>query len=209
MKLYDYAASQNAWKVRALLQHLGIAYESVPVGIFRGESHTPDFFVKNPAGAVPVLEPQPGLFIAESNAILCYLAEGTRYFPQDRLRRAKILQWLFFEQSYVEPTIGSLRFWRLTGRFESRKPEAPARERMAMTALQALERELAKRPYLVGDYSIADIAVFAYSHRAEEAGFDLAPYPAFRRWIRHIENEQKPLPPVIPYTVDPDSCHSL
>ena len=209
MKLYDYAASQNAWKVRALLQHLGIAYESVPVGIFRGESHTPDFFVKNPAGAVPVLEPEPGLFIAESNAILCYLAEGTRYFPQDRLRRAKILQWLFFEQSYVEPTIGSLRFWRLTGRFESRKAEAPARERMATTALQALERELAKRPYLVEDYSIADIAVYAYSHRAEDAGFDLAPYPAFRRWIQLIEKEQKPLPPVIPYSVDPDSCHSL
>ncbi len=209
MKLYDYAASQNAWKARALLQHLGAAYESVPVAIFRGESHTPDFFAKNPAGAVPVLEPMPGIFIAESNAILCYLAEGTRYFSQDRLRRAKILQWLFFEQSYVEPTIGSLRYWRLTGKYEARKAEAPAREKMATTALQALECELEQRPYLVGDYSIADIAVYAYSHRAEDAGFDLAPYPAFQRWIKHIENEQGPLPPVIPYSVDPDSCHSL
>ena len=209
MKLYDYPASQNAWKARTLLKYLGITYESVPVAIFRGESHSQEFLARNPAGAVPVLEPTPGIFIAESNAILCYLAEGTPYFPQDRLLRAKILQWLFFEQSYVEPTIGSLRYWRLTGKYEARKAEAPARERMAKGALQALERELAERPYLVGDYSIADIAVFAYGHRAEDAGFDLASYPAFRRWIRHIENEKGPLPPVIPYSVDPDSCHSL
>jgi glutathione S-transferase len=209
MKLYDYAASQNAWKARTLLQHLGIPYESVPVAVFRGESHSPEFLTRNPAGAVPVLEPEPGIFIAESNAILCYLAEGTRYFAQETLRRAKILQWLFFEQSYVEPTIGSLRYWRLTGKYEQRKAEAPARERMATTALQALERELAQRPYLAGDYSIADIAIYAYSHRAEDAGLDLAPYPAFRRWVSHIENEQGPLPPVIPYSVDPDSCHSL
>ena len=209
MKLYDYPASQNAWKVRALLKNLGIACESVPVAIFRGESHSQEFLAKNPAGAVPVLEPAPGIFIAESNAILCYLAEETPYFPGDRLIRAKILQWLFFEQSYVEPTIGSLRYWRLTGKYEARKAEAPARERMARGALQALERELAKRPFLVGDYSIADIAVYAYSHRAEDAGFDLAPYPAFRRWIRHIEKEKGPLPPVIPYSTDPDSCHEL
>ena len=209
MKLYDYPASQNAWKVRALLKKLGITCESVPVAIFRGESHSDEFLIRNPAGAVPVLEPTPGIFIAESNAILCYLGEGTPYFSADRLIRAKILQWLFFEQSYVEPTIGSLRYWRLTGKYEARKAEAPARERMATGALQALERELAKRPFLVGDYSIADIAVYAYSHRAEDAGFDLAPYPAFRRWVRHIENEKGPLPPVIPYSVDPDSCHSL
>ncbi len=209
MKLYDYPASQNAWKVRTLLQHLGITYESVPVAIFQGESHTAEFLNRNPAGAVPVLEPEPGKFIAESNAILCYLAEGTRYFSGDRLNRARILQWLFFEQSYVEPTIGSLRYWRLTGKYERRKAEAPARERMATGALEALNRELARRPYLAGDYSIADIAVFAYSHRAEEAGFDLAPYPAFRRWIEHIKNEQGPLPPVVLYSADPDSSRDL
>ena len=93
---------------------------------------------------MPVLEPEPGKFIAESNAILCYLAEGTRYFAGDRVNRAKILQWLFFEQSYVEPTIGSLRYWRLTGKYERRKAEAPARERMATGALEALNRELAR-----------------------------------------------------------------
>jgi len=209
MKLYDYAPSQNAWKIRTLLQHLGLACESVPVAIFRGESHSPEFLAKNPAGAVPVLEPEPGKFIAESNAILCFLAEGTRYFSREPFRRAKILQWLFFEQGYVEPTIGSLRYWRLTGKYERRNAEAPARERMATGALQALNRELAGRLYLADEYSIADIAVFAYGHRAEEAGFDLGPYPAFRRWIQHIKNEQGPLPDVIPYSVDPDSSRDL
>ena len=209
MKLYDYAPSQNAWKVRTLLQHLGIAYESVPVEIFRGESHSPDFLVKNPAGAVPVLEPSPGVYISESNAILCFLAEETRFFATERLQRAKILQWLFFEQSYVEPTIGSLRYWRLTGKYEKRKAEAPARERMARGALEALNRELARRSYLAGHYSIADIAVFAYAHRAEDAGFDLSPYPHFRRWIQHIEKEQGPLPKVVPYSVDPNSSSDL
>ena len=209
MKLYDYAPSQNAWKVRTLLLHLGIAYESVPVEIFRGESHTPDFLVKNPAGAVPVLEPSPGIYISESNAILCFLAEGTRFFATDRLQRAKILQWLFFEQSYVEPTIGSLRYWRLTGKYEKRKAEAPARERMARGALEALNRELAGRSYLAGDYSIADIAIFAYAHRAEDAGLDLSPFHHFRRWIQHIENEQGPLPKVVPYSVDPNSIGDL
>src|SRR5262249_48345343 len=123
-----------------------------------------------------------------------------------RLRRAKILQWLFFEQSYVEPTIGSLRYWRLTGKYEQRRAEAPARERMATTALQALERELGQRPYLAGDYSIADIAVYAYSHRAQDAGFDLTPYPAFRRWISHIEKEQGPLPPVALIPIPATAC---
>ena len=209
MKLYDYAPSQNAWKVRVLLQHLGIACESVPVAIFAGESHSPEFLVKNPAGAVPVLEPSPGVYISESNAILCFLADGTRFFATERLQRAKILQWLFFEQSYVEPTIGSLRYWRLTGKYEKRKAEAPARERMARGALEALNRELAGRSYLAGDYSIADIAVFAYAHRAEDAGFYLSPYPHFRRWIRHIEKEQGPLPKVVPYSVDPNSAGDL
>ena len=209
MKLYDYAPSQNAWKVRVLLQHLGIAYESVPVAIFAGESHSPEFLVKNPAGAVPVLEPSPGVYMSESNAILCFLAEGTRFFATERLQRAKILQWLFFEQSYVEPTIGSLRYWRLTGKYEKRKAEAPARERMARGALEALNSELAGRSYLAGDYSIADIAVFAYAHRAEDAGFDLSHYPHFRRWIQHIEKEQGPLPKVVPYSVDPNSAGDL
>lgn len=209
MRLYDYAPSQNAYKVRMLLQRLGMTWETVPVAIFRGESHGPDFLARNPAGAVPVLEPEPGRFIAESNAILCYLADGTPYFPSERFRRAKILQWLFFEQDYVQSTIATLRHWKLTGKIANRKAEAPARERGGRHVLQILERELSQRPYLVDDYSIADIAIFAYAHLAEDAGYDLGEFPAFRRWIGHIKKEQGPLPPVVPYSVDPDSWREL
>src|SRR5947207_7201863 len=115
LRLYDYLPSQNAWKVRLLLNHLGLQYERVPVSIFEGESHTDAYLEKNPAGAVPVLEVEPGRFIAESNAILCYLAEGTSYLPADRFERAQVMQWLLFEQSYVEPQIRSHRYWTLTG----------------------------------------------------------------------------------------------
>ncbi len=209
MKLYDYGPSQNAYKVRMLLQHLGATWETVPIAIFRGESHSDVFLARNPAGAVPVLEPEPGRFIAESNAILCYLAEGTRYFAVDPFQRAKILQWLFFEQDYLQSTIATLRHWRLTGKLAAREAEAPARRRGGRKVLGILEPELTHRPYLVDDYSIADIAVFAYGHLAEDAGFDLAEFPAVRRWIRHIEKEQSPLPSVIPYSVDPDSVLEL
>jgi len=209
MKLYDYAPSQNAYKARMLLQHLGISYETVPVAIFRGESHQADFLERNPAGAVPVLEPQPGRFIAESNAILCYLAEGTRYLPAGRFERAKVLQWMFFEQDYLQPSIATLRHWRLTGKLAAHAAEAPAKERGGKRVLDILERELAERTYLAGSYSIADIAVFAYGHLAEDAGFTLAPYPAIRRWIERIKVDQGPLPPVVPYSTDPDSIREL
>ncbi len=209
MKLYDYAPSQNAYKVRMLLQHLGITWETVPVAIFRGESHGPEFLARNPAGAVPVLEPEPGRFIAESNAILCFLAEGTRYFSSDPFRRAKILQWLFFEQDYVQSTIATLRHWKMTGKIANRQAEAPARERGGRHVLQILEKELSGQQYLVEAYSIADIAVYAYGHLAADAGFDLGDFPAFRRWIGHIKNEQGPLPIVVPYSTDPDSWREL
>ncbi|TIV97699.1 MAG: glutathione S-transferase, partial [Mesorhizobium sp.] len=109
--LYDYLPSQNAWKVRVLLGLLGIAYETRQVSIFEGESRTGDFLKLNPAGAVPVLGLENGEAIAESNAILVYLAERTPFLPADRFSRAKVMQWLFFEQYHVEPVIGSLRFW--------------------------------------------------------------------------------------------------
>ena len=209
MKLYDYAPSQNAYKARMLLQHLGISYETVPVAIFRGESHGPDFLVRNPAGAVPVLEPEPGRFIAESNSILCYLADGTRYLPAEKFMRAKVLQWMFFEQDYLQPSIATLRHWRLTGKAEAHAGEVLAKERGGRRVLGILERELADNAYLAGDYSIADIAIFAYGHLAEDAGFPLAPYPGIRRWIERIRTEQAPLPPVVPYSVDPDSVREL
>lgn len=211
LRLYDYPPSQNAWKVRLLLNHLGLAYERVPVSIFEGESRTEAYLEKNPAGAVPVLEVEPGKCIAESNAILCYLAEGTPYLPQDRLERAQAMQWLFFEQSYVEPQIGSLRYWTLTGKLARRSEEMVAGKRAAsMRALAALERHLARRRFLAAErYTIADMAVYAYAAHAREAGLDLGPYPAFRAWRDRVEAQPGFLRERFPYSIDPHASREL
>lgn len=211
LRLYDYLPSQNAYKVRLLLAHLGIPYEQSFVSIFGGESRKPEFLAKNPAGAVPVLEPEPGIYIAESNAILCYLAEGTRYLPADRLGRARVMQWLFFEQDYVQPTIATLRHWTLTGKLARRAPEEVARRRGGGEhALDAIERGLAQRPFLGGaDYSIADMAVFAYAHRADEAGFDLSRRGVFNRWVERVKAEPGHLAEMFPYSIDPHSSREL
>lgn len=206
LTLYDYLPSQNAWKVRVLLGLLGIAYETKLVSIFEGESHTDAFLKLNPAGAVPVLGLEGGHAVAESNAILACIAEGTLYLPADRLARAKVMQWLFFEQYYVEPVIGSLRFWTLTGRLERNRALVAGKREAGVRALAALERGLAGTPFLVGDtLTIADIAVYAYSHRAEDCGFSLADYPAVAAWINRVRAAIGPGYPVHPYSVDPHS----
>src|SRR6185312_13745751 len=130
---------------------------------------------------VPAIRLEDGRVIAESNAILCYLAEGTRYLPADRYARATVMQWLFFERNYVEPQIGTLRHWRMTGKLARRSPELiEGRRAGAFKALRILERELAARPFIAGtDYTIADMAIFAYASRAEEAGISLEAYPNF------------------------------
>jgi len=203
LKLHDYLPSQNGFKIRLLLQHLGQPYQHVPVAIFQGESRTPEFLEKNPVGAIPVLEPQAGVYIAESNAILCYLAEGTAYLPAERLARARVMQWLFFEQYYVEPTIGTLRFWVLANKMKANEVLAAAKRSSGERALDALERHLSKHPFLANDsYSIADIAVFAYSHLAADAHFDLTSRPAFVRWIERVKTQSATLPAVYPYTPD-------
>jgi glutathione S-transferase len=203
LKLYDYLPSQNGFKIRLLLQHLGQPYQHVPVAIFQGEARTPEFLEKNPVGAIPVLEPEPGVHIAESNAILCYLAEGTTYLPAERLARARVMQWLFFEQYYVEPTIGTLRFWVLTNKERANEALAAAKRSAGERALDALERHLSRHPFLANDsYSIADIAVFAYSHLAADAHFDSSSRPAFVRWIERVKGQSAALPKVYPYTQD-------
>ena len=203
LKLYDYLPSQNGFKVRLLLQHLGQPYQHVPVAIFQGESRTPEFLDKNPVGAIPVLEPQPGVCIAESNAILCYLAEGTAYLPSERLARARVMQWLFFEQYYVEPTIGTLRYWTLVNKLKANQALAAAKRSSGERALDALQRHLNQHPFLANDsYSIADIAVFAYGHLAADAHFDLASRPAFVQWAERVKAQCKSLPKVYPYTPD-------
>jgi glutathione S-transferase len=142
LTLHDYLPSQNAWKVRVLLGLLGTPYQTRPVSIFEGESRTEAFLGLNPAGAVPVLELEDGRAIAESNAILTYLAEGTRFLPDDRYLRAKVMQWLFFEQYYVEPVIGSLRFWTLTGRLGQFAAMIEGKRQTAARVLSALQRAL-------------------------------------------------------------------
>jgi len=206
LTLYDYLPSQNAWKIRVLLGLLGIAHETRIISIFEGESHTDAFLKLNPAGAVPVLGLENGEAIAESNAILTYLAEGTRYLPSDRFRHAKVMQWLFFEQYHVEPVIGSLRYWTLTGRLERNQAMVAGKREAGLRTLVALERSLADTAFLVGDaLTIADIAVYAYSHRAEDCGFMLADYPAVSAWMGRVLEAIGPDYPVYPYSIDAHS----
>ena len=198
LTLYDYLPSQNGWKIRVVLGLLKISYRSRIVSIFEGESRSEAFLDLNPAGAIPVLEIEDGRTIAESNAILAYLAEGTPFLPTDRYQRAKVMQWLFFEQYNVEPVIGSLRFWTLTGRLDrnarwsqgSAKPEHVLSPQWTEPRQYSVSRR--ERP------SIADIAVYAYSHRAEDCGFNLADYPAFIAWLAACEMPSVPTIPSIP-----------
>ena len=200
LTLHDYLPSQNGWKVRVLLGLLDLPYASRIVSIFEGESHTDAFLKLNPAGAVPVLELEDGNAIAESNAILVYLAESTPYLPAERTPRAKVMQWLFFEQYNVEPVIGSRRFWTLTGRLERNQAMVAGKREAGARTLAALERSLAGAPFLVGNaLTIADIAVYAYSHRAEDCGFSLTDYPAVSAWIGRVSDAIGPGYPVHPY----------
>jgi glutathione S-transferase len=197
-KLYDYPASQNGWKARALLALLKQPYETVWVPIFGTPG--PEFLKLNPLGKVPVLQLEDGRAIPESQAILSYLAEGTPYLPEDRFERAQALRWLFFEQDYIQSSIATLRHWRLTGRAEANAAMIPPRQSTAKRVLAALETHLKERRFLAAErLTVADLGVYAYAHLAEEAGFPLAPYPAFRRWIAEVQKAAAPLPPVHPY----------
>jgi len=205
LTLYDYLPSQNGWKVRVLLGLLSIPYCAKIVSIFEGESRTEAFLRLNPAGAVPALELEDGRALAESNAILTYLAEGTPFLPEERYLCAKTMQWLAFEQYYVEPVIGTLRYWTMTGKLERNAgPMVQSRRETATRAFGALERSLTNAAFLVGKRcTIADISVYAYGHRAEDAGCDLAPYPAFRTWLTRVSDVIGPGYPVHPYRIDP------
>ncbi|RKH62196.1 glutathione S-transferase family protein [Corallococcus interemptor] len=204
MRLYDYLPSANGYKVRTLLKQLGLAYELVPVDIFAGESHTADFHAnKNPDGRIPVLEPEPGRFLAESNAILLFLAEGTRFLPEDRFARAQVHQWMFFEQNAVEPNIGTARFWLLTGRQPLESDVLRNRIQNGERALATLERHLGKHPFLVEErYTVADICLFAYVHLAPEAGVALTPFPAITTWLERVKAQPGFLGPVPPYSAN-------
>ena len=195
LRLYDYLASGNAYKVRLLLHQLGIPFERVELDIVRGETRTPEFLAKNPNGRIPTLELEDGTYLAESNAILFYLAEGTPFLPADRLERALALQWMCFEQYSHEPNIATVRFWLHTGLDDERRAMLPLKRRLGHDALAVMDGHLRARSFFVGErYSIADIALFAYTHVAGEGGFDLAPYAAVRAWLDRVRAQPGHVP---------------
>ena len=189
--LHESAVSGNCYKVRLLLAQLGIPVRRVEFDIDAlkaGKTHSDAFLAMNPEGRVPVAELEDGSFLPESNAILCYCAEGTPLLPADRLERAHVLRWLFWEQYSHEPYIAVVRAWRCYfGIPAGREAELPVREARGYTALDILERTLDHQPFLVGDrYTIADIAIYAYSHVAHEGGFEMARYPAVAAWLGRV-----------------------
>jgi len=199
VKLYDYSASCNCYKVRLLLAHLGIEYERVPLDIFAGDTLTDEFARINPARTVPVLETDEG-HLPESNAILTYLTHGTPYLPDDPWERAQVVRWLIYEQTDVVFMIGGLRFRLMVGRWTADHPEAVRRRDGALEVLQLLDDHLAENAFLAaGRYTIADMAVYGYSHRAEEAQLDLEPYPNVRAWFARVESQPGYMEDVEPY----------
>ena len=209
MLLYDYLPSQNAYKVRLLLSHLRRPYHTVEVSIFEGKGQEPAYRAINPTGAVPGLQLEDGRVLAESLAILCYLAEGTPYLPVDVYERAKVLQWLSFENDYLQNSIGSLRFWKLTGK---QRPHelVHSKVHIGMRCLAILDEALEKSHFLVGNrYTIADMACFAYTHLADEAGLPLRHCPNMVAWLARVRAQPGFLDKVYPYSVDPHSGGEL
>ncbi len=187
--LYEQHSSGNCYKVRLLLTQLKRPFRTVEVSARDGSTRTPEYLARNPIGKVPALELDDGRFLAESNAMLLHFAEGTRFLPTDPYDRAKTYEWLFFEQYSHEPAIAVLRALRI---YEERRHLATPERVAQLTeagnrALAVMERRLAGADWLAGNaYSIADIALYAYTHTAEEGGLSLAPYPGIGKWLARV-----------------------
>lgn len=190
--LYSMQRSGNSYKVRLALAKLGIPHRLVEVDILQGESRTPEFLAKNPSGHVPLLEVAPERFIAESNAILWYVAGGSTLAPEDRIDRAEALQWMFFEQHSLEPNIGAAFFWLalIKGGRELQQHALDDWMEKGYRALAVMDKHLLTHRYFAADrYTIADIALYAYTHVAHECDFDLARFPAIRDWLKRVADE--------------------
>jgi glutathione S-transferase len=194
--LYDYLDSGNGFKIRLLLAQLQIDYRWVEVDILANQTRTPAYLAKNPNGRIPMLELDDGTCLAESNAIMWYLAEGSRFIPADRLQRAQVLQWMFFEQYSHEPYVATPRFIvKHLSADSPRQAELPDRMARGRAALDVMESHLARHSFFVGEaYGIADIALYAYTHVAPEAHFDLSPYSAVRAWIDRVASQPRYVP---------------
>ncbi|MFG1462047.1 glutathione S-transferase family protein [Xanthobacter sp. DSM 24535] len=203
LTLYSTQASGNSYKVRMLLAKLGRPFRLVDIDILSGEHRTPEFLAKNADGRVPLLELPGGPTLAESNAILFYLADGTSLLPSAPLARAEALRWMFFEQNNHEPGIGQARFWlqQVRGGRELRTHDIDRWMEEGYGALKVMERHLNGRLFFVGDgLTIADIALYAHTHVAHEGEFDLTPFDNVRKWLHriaaepdHVEIEWRPL----------------
>jgi glutathione S-transferase len=190
LRLYDYWESGNCYKVRLLLAQRGIPYERVPVDILKGETRSDAFQTRNPNQQVPLLEWPDGRCLAESNAILYYLADGTTFLPEDAWERAQGLKWLFFEQYSHEPYIAVVRFWHFAGLLEGKSELVEEKTRRGYNALQIMEKHLSAQSFFAGGrYSIADIGLYAYTHVAHEGGFDLERFPALVQWLQRVREQ--------------------
>ncbi|MEA5583410.1 glutathione S-transferase family protein [Nodularia harveyana UHCC-0300] len=192
-KLYDFLPSGNSYKIRLLFTQMGMPFERINVNILQGETRTPEFLIKNPNGKIPVLEINTGKYLAESNAILMYLSEGTEFLPYDRFLRAQVLQWLFFEQYSHEPFIATSRFWiSILGKAEEYRIAIEQKREPGYAALKIMENHLKTHNFFVNErYTIADIALFAYTHVADEGGFDLTIFPYIQAWIKRVKSQPR------------------
>jgi glutathione S-transferase len=193
-KLYSMQRSGNSYKVRLALALLDAPYQAIEIDILKGESRTPEFLAKNPNGQVPLLEVDEGRYLAESNAILWYVAGGTSLAPESRLDRADAMQWMFFEQHALEPNIGAAYFWLALVK-GGRDLHAYSLEdwmERGYRALQVMEDHLKTRDYFAANQlTVADIALFAYTHVADQCDYDLSDFSAIRAWLRRIEQEPR------------------
>jgi glutathione S-transferase len=201
LTLYDYLDSGNGYKARLLLAQLGQPYRRVECDIMTGQTRTPEFLAKNPNGRIPTLELENGVCLAESNAILWYLGVGSPFIPQDRLAQSQALQWMFFEQYSHEPYVATPRFiLKHLPANSARRAELPDRLARGRAALAVMETHLKTNAFFAGGrYSIADIALYAYTHVAHEAQLDLAPYVALRGWLGRVASQ----PGHVPITFEP------
>ena len=191
-KLYSMQRSGNSYKVCLALALLNAPYHAIEIDILRGESRTPDFLAKNPSGQVPLLEVADGRYLAESNAILWYVAGGTPLAPESRIERAEALQWMFFEQHSIEPNIGAAYFWLVLVKGGRELQQHALEDWMeeGYRALGVMERHLKRHRYFVADrYTVADIALYAYAHLAHQCDYDLAAFPAIRGWLERVAAE--------------------
>jgi glutathione S-transferase len=193
-RLYDYLPSGNGYKVRLVLKHLNLPYELIEKDITSGATRTPEFLAINPNGRIPLLETARKDYLSESHAIIAFLAEGSDLVPSDRFQRALMWQWLCFEQYNLEPNVATVRYWVHI----QRKTEADLGEKLTdktkngYAALGVLETGLKQKSFLVGNrYSLADIALYAYTHVAHEGGFDMSTYPNIRAWCERITQQPR------------------